>query len=256
VNRTKIQWVKNPDGTPGWTWNPITGCLNGCSYCYARKLANGRLKERYLANENTIMRFSNGFVPMKLKVTDPFYPRFWPDRLKDLPTSVAVHVPWSKSLGIFVCDMGELFGGWIPKEWQEKIFEIIKHYSWHRFYLLTKQPQNLVKFSPFPRNCWVGVTAVNQAWYDNAIYWLNRIEATAKYVSIEPILGHILLPAYRHIDWLIIGCQTPPSPKTMPKFEWVEEIVNAADGVGTPVFIKPPLSDIMGYHREEMPNSY
>jgi len=99
----------------------------------------------------------------------------------------------------------------------------------------------------------VGVTAVNQAWYDNAIYWLNRIEATVKYVSIEPILGRILLPAYRHIDWLIIGCQTPVSPKTMPKFEWVEEIVNAADWVGTPVFIKPPLSDIMGYHREEMP---
>ncbi|KKK91159.1 hypothetical protein LCGC14_2715740, partial [marine sediment metagenome] len=50
MNKTKIEWVKNPDGTQGYTWNPITGCLNGCDYCYARRLANTRLKERYLAN--------------------------------------------------------------------------------------------------------------------------------------------------------------------------------------------------------------
>ena len=50
MNRTKIEWCKNPNGTQGYTWNPITGCLNGCSYCYARKLADGRLKSRMLAN--------------------------------------------------------------------------------------------------------------------------------------------------------------------------------------------------------------
>ena len=43
MNKTQIEWVRNPDGTQGYTWNPITGCLNGCEYCYARKLANGRL---------------------------------------------------------------------------------------------------------------------------------------------------------------------------------------------------------------------
>lgn len=50
MNKTSIEWAKNPDGTQGYTWNPVTGCLNGCEYCYARKLANGRLKSRYLAN--------------------------------------------------------------------------------------------------------------------------------------------------------------------------------------------------------------
>ncbi len=52
INRTKIDWALNPDGLPGYTWNPITGCLNNCPYCYARKLANTRLRERYLANKN------------------------------------------------------------------------------------------------------------------------------------------------------------------------------------------------------------
>ena len=50
MQKTKIEWVKSPNGKQGYTWNPITGCLNGCPYCYARKLANGRLKSRYLAN--------------------------------------------------------------------------------------------------------------------------------------------------------------------------------------------------------------
>ena len=30
MNKTKIDWAD-------YTWNPVTGCLHGCSYCYARK---------------------------------------------------------------------------------------------------------------------------------------------------------------------------------------------------------------------------
>lgn len=30
--KTKIDWCDS-------TWNPVTGCLHGCAYCYARKIA-------------------------------------------------------------------------------------------------------------------------------------------------------------------------------------------------------------------------
>ena len=63
MNRTKIEWVKNPDGSQGYTWNPITGCLNGCEYCYARKLANTRLKERYLAKIEAKVKYIS-FEPL------------------------------------------------------------------------------------------------------------------------------------------------------------------------------------------------
>ncbi len=33
INQTKIEWCSH-------TWNPITGCLHGCSYCYARSIAH------------------------------------------------------------------------------------------------------------------------------------------------------------------------------------------------------------------------
>jgi len=139
MNHTNIEWVKNPDGTQGYTWNPITGCLNGCPYCYARKLANGRLKQRYLANKSFCTATPQGYEGYPN--LDPFYPRFWEERLKK-PYNPIMPV------GVFVCDMGELFGDWVPRKWQEKIFEVIKDRPQHRFYLLTKQPQNLIKFRP------------------------------------------------------------------------------------------------------------
>ena len=40
--RTKIDWCDA-------TWNPVTGCLHGCEYCYARKIA-----ERFGSNQMPI----------------------------------------------------------------------------------------------------------------------------------------------------------------------------------------------------------
>ena len=32
MDKTKIDWADA-------SWNPVTGCLHGCAYCYARKIA-------------------------------------------------------------------------------------------------------------------------------------------------------------------------------------------------------------------------
>jgi len=272
MNRTPIPWVKNPDGTQGYTWNPITGCLNGCPYCYARKLANGRLFSKYMANTNV--------VPHRLaevdaiKVLDPFYPRFWPERMGDLcPKFVPNRI---KPRGIFVCDMGELFGDWVPHSWQERVFEAIRLHPEHRFYLLTKQPQNLVKFSPFPPNCYVGVTATNFQMFALALHYLTEIKASIKYISLEPYLDRIIgdknsgfynedclaFDLEHYLDWLIIGAVTGVKkdlidlnkkyPKLalmpygnkwslQPSVEWVKEIVRACDKAAVPVFLKDNL---------------
>jgi protein gp37 len=270
MNKTQIEWVKNPDGTQGYTWNPITGCLNhtpeglclgGLFPCYAYKLANGRLKQRYLVNHNTAP-LPIGVNLLDIDIDSPFYPRFWAERLEqpfDAPGSA----------GIFVCDMGELFGDWIPIEWQEAVFNVIKIAQQHRFYLLTKQPQNLIKFSPFPDNCWVGVTATNTQMADSALRHLYEIKAKVKFLSLEPLLSWrplfpISFPS--HLNWLIIGAMTcgggdlarqatqfpqlTPMPygkkyTLQPPISWVEEIVKAADKAGIPVFLKDNLKPLL-----------
>jgi protein gp37 len=252
MNRSKIEWVLNTDNkTLGWTWNPITGCLNhvkglckgGGFPCYAYKLAHGRLKQRYLANDeiaNPVVCSRRDDIEEEAMeiLSEPFYPRFWPERLQQ-PKHGQI------GAGIFCCDMGELFGSWVPQEWQDKIFDVIKYCSDSRFYLLTKQPQNLIKWSPFPENCWVGVTATDTYMAVKGLQQLDNIKASKKFVSFEPLLSQTCMTetSLSGIDWLIIGAQTKPYKP--PAIEHVEEIIDAADKAGIPVFEKNNLLPII-----------
>jgi len=264
MNPTTIEWVRNPDGSQGFTSNPFTGCLGPkgdgihCPYCYANRLANGRLRKSYLANENVadheFMTYSRRIECM----ADPFYPRFWPERLKDFVTAPK---------GIFVCNMSDWCAPWLPMAWKKALMAAIRRNPQHRIYLLTHQPQELPRWSPFPGNSFVGVTVTNKTEYLRALAYLNAIEARVKYISFEPLLEPIplLFPCafdQNDIDWVIIGAMTGRNadlfrlarqyPDLAPAFDgktrtlqpnrnWVADIVNAADKAQVPVFLKDNL---------------
>ncbi len=308
MNATKIEWVKNPDGTPGYSWNPITGCLNhvngmckgGNFPCYAYRRAHGRLKNVYLGNKMLApyeSPFSTGIGYDLRKIPDcnPFYPRFWEDKLGE------IYQRWQKRnrrtlnpIGVFACDMSDLFGIGIPEDWTRQVLSAISQYSNEndRFYLLTKQPQNLAKFQ-FPDNCWVGVTATDRFSLEMAIRNLKRVETNIKYISFEPLLErpftdtHLDYGKYMQlsgINWLIIGACTgtftemfllgqslgmvepreriTPLGKgkyaLQPKIECVREIVQAADKAGVKVFLKDSLFHliIQAAYRGEVDEKY
>jgi len=286
MNKTQIPWVKNPDGTQGYTWNPITGCLNqkgglcnmGQFPCYAYRLANTRLRGLYLANHNVAPLTADtdcwyhdfgaeGFVDSRHDA--PFYPRLWEDRVDKISMSTG------GGKGIFVCDMSDLFGIGIPEQWTNQVLKAIEYNPSNRFYLLTKQPQNLIKYSPFPDNCYVGVTATNEYLMNVACTQLEWIKASVKFLSLEPLLSWnmgIAADAYCEllksggINWAIIGactgtrqdmealCHRNPDLTLMPfgnkwsaqpKIEWVREIVEAADKAGVKVFLKDNLGPLL-----------
>lgn len=260
---TGIEWVLNPDNkTRGITWNPITGCLNGCDYCYARRLANGRLKPLYLSNDDECLN---------AEFNNPFAPRFWFSRLGQ-PKIL------KKARGIFVCDMGDLFGGWLKNYqcdfWQKAVFRIIKECPQHRFYLLTKQAQNLPQFSPFPNNCWVGVTATDMLTYQAARNILPDIEARIKYISFEPLLRQTIMSDTAYLtplsqnfcNWTICGAMTGTKNQLIelnkkypellllhygnrwtlqPRIEWVREIETSARKAGIAIFEKDNLKPLL-----------
>jgi len=260
MNKTKIEWVKNPDNkTLGYTLNSKTGCRNhvnglckgGGFPCYAYRLANGRLKQRYLANPNTAVKYQPeaSIEEYEHQRTDPFYPRWWPERLEQVKKHKAPS-------GIFLDDMSDWMGDYWPREWTEMEIETMRQCPQHRFYTLTKQPQNLIKFSPFPANCWVGVTATSEKIFENACLWLERIEATVKYISFEPLLewrNPVVKwdrPIFRDdistklksagITWCIVGAQTRPT--VWPSKYWIGEIIKACSEISVPVFLKDNLS--------------
>jgi len=241
--------VKNSIGWCDYTINPIKGlCPMDCKdnqgkpYCYAR-----RIYKRFKLDET--IRFD----------VVGYYAADW--GIKKLKTP-------SK---IFVGSTMELFGDWVEPRWLNVVFQVTRRYPQHTFIFLTKQPQNLIKWSPYPSNCQIGVSVTNQIQYDNALKYLKEIDATVKFLSMEPLLEHINIMSFLEqkinlklkdagISWVIIGQQTPISPKTTPKIEWIMEIVEVVDRVGIPIFLKDNLIPvfsgkeyIIGYYRQEFP---
>ena len=141
--------------------------------------------------------------------------------------------------------MGDVIGYGL--EYKELIYGTIKACPQHTFLFLTKNPEKLPAWSPFPDNCWVGITVTNPEMYREARKILPQILASLIYLSIEPFLEYIPMSAMglnkANISWLIIGAQTKPYKP--PKIEWVQEIVEAADKAGCPVFLKDNLSPLL-----------
>ena len=114
---TKIPWVIHPDGTPGETWNPITGCTPiaaGCENCWAKRTAK---------------RFAGRFGYPKDK---PFAVTFHKNRL-DQPSK------WKKPRSIFVCSMGDFFHKDVKPDWREKVWKEVCENDRHHFFFLTKR---------------------------------------------------------------------------------------------------------------------
>ncbi len=218
MNKTKIPWAD-------YTINPVKGlCPTACSYCYAR-----RLYKRFKWNPE-IRYTAPGFTIAELQTI-------------------------KKPARIFVGSTMELFLDW-PEIWLRDTFTIIRQFPHHTFIFLTKQPQNLIKWSPFPQNVWVG-TSITQCL--DGIGWMADVKASIKFISFEPLFYYNVdsltaseLFRVNGIKWVIIGQQTPVKTSTMPKIEWVRGIIDAADSVGVPVFLKDNmmalLKDCVGSH--------
>ena len=217
---TKIEWTDS-------TWNPVTGCTpisEGCDHCYAKRMAN-RLAGRY------------GYPK-----DDPFRVTFHPDRL-DRP------LRWKNPRRIFVGSMTDLFHPDVTLEWLGKILCITERCPQHTFMFLTKRPE-LVEYYLFPgrHNCWLGVTAENQARADERIPILLQIPAAVRFVSLEPLLGQIdLRRAFgsegarqtyiEQFDWVIAGGETSHGARPMHP-NWVRSLRDQCQATGVPFFFK------------------
>lgn len=211
MNKSKIEWCDS-------TWNPVTGCLHKCPYCYAKKIAKrfGEHKE------------GQGIIELHWKRENPypydFYPTFHKYRL-DEPARK------TRPRKIFVCSMADLFGDWVPDEWIQEVFETCKKAPQHKYLFLTKNPKRLCELAntdklPANNNFWYGSTVTSK----NSLRYPGRFKDNT-FLSIEPLLEPLDagLGSFGKVKWIIIGAETGNrKDKIMPKREWVENIVEAA----------------------------
>lgn len=261
MNKTKIDWCDS-------TWNPVTGCLHGCEYCYARGIAKrfggwnftpgaarvnvsddktyicpgkdyyGEIKE---TKHGIIADITEPFLNERGKCAYPFgfTPTFHRYHLSDYISK--------KSRNIFVCSMADLFGDWVPDEWIEAVFDACKKAPQHNYLFLTKNPKRYKELEEkgilrCMSNMWFGFTNTKTGEYGNVFLLPENVKT---FVSIEPLLEP--LSPYITTDWIIIGAETGRrKDKAIPKREWIEQIVEDCRKYEIPIFMKSSLVDIWG----------
>lgn len=207
-----IEWAK-------WSWNPITGCLHNCPYCYARDIANRFFPER-------------------------FEPTFRPERLT-APVNTKVPSEAEKDLGwrnVFTCSMADLFGKWVPEEWIHAVLGQVTNNPQWNFLFLTKFPIRLAEFE-FPDNAWVGTTVDCQARVKNAEESFRRVNAKVKWLSVEPMLEPLHFTDLGAFQWVVIGgaSGSTQTPEWHPPRNWSDDLRRDAEAAGCMVYEKTNL---------------
>lgn len=240
MDKTKIDWCDS-------TWNPVTGCLHGCKYCYARGIANrfkGYEPEESLHEFNSPVfarrRNDEGEWNKEYKCAYPygFDPTLHRYRLNDYIGK--------KGRNIFVCSMADLFGSWVPNRWIEEVFNACEKAPQHNYLFLTKNPKRYEELLDryMPDNMWFGWSQT-EPMGDKVVFSTHHSVNT--FVSIEPLLKPFEEFYVRGIGWVIIGAETGRrKDKVVPKKEWIENIVNECRKANIPVFMKSSLADIYG----------
>ncbi len=219
MNPTNIAWCTD-------TWNPVTGCTPvsiGCKNCYAKRLAETRLRGRCGYPQD-----------------DPFRVTVHPERL-DEPVKVKKH------RRIFVCSMSDLFHKDISDDFIMRIFNVIEKTPQHDYMVLTKRPERMrdyfvylidLEFYKNINNLWLGITIENQATWDARKEPLKELsEYFPVFVSAEPLLGPIDMGDISWLDWLIVGGETGPGARFMES-DWARYLLRQARRHKVPFFFK------------------
>lgn len=194
---SKIEWTEE-------TWNPTTGCTkvsSGCKNCYAEVMAN-RLKAMGTPG------YDNGFDFSLM-----------PERLEQ-----PIHK--KKGTKYFVNSMSDLFHEQIPVSFLNKIMDVIDITPRHIYQILTKREDAMFKYfqnRSVSKNIWLGVTVEDKKDGVRRIDKLRTIDATIKFLSIEPLLEDIGEIDLTGIDWVIVGGESGSKARLMKK-EWALNI--------------------------------
>lgn len=223
ASKTKIEWVKNDDGTQGQTWNFLRGCSRvseGCGSsrgggCYAEGIA---------------ARFSGLGQPYEGLARFVGHKPRWTGEVSFHEYILLAPLKRKKPTTYFVNSMSDLFHEKVKDEWLDKAFAVMALTPHHTYQILTKRPERMLKYClslqrirvPFYRaiedlvplgkewiadeakirfekngdalpNVHLGVSVEDQKTADERIPLLLNTPAAVRWISAEPLLGLVEL---------------------------------------------------------------
>lgn len=207
---SRIEWTNA-------TWNPVTGCTKvspGCAHCYAERMSR-RLQAM------GVPQYRDGFS------------------LTLQPEALDAPLGWRHPRRVFVNSMSDLFHPEVPLSFIQQVFDVMVRASQHQFQVLTKRPEIALHIAddlPWPANVWLG-TSVESSDYVHRVRTLQKIPATIRFLSVEPLLGPIPRLPLKKIHWVIVGGESGPGARPMRE-EWVTQIRDRCIDQGVPFFFK------------------
>ena len=249
MKRTNIEWCDR-------TWNPVTGCLHFCEYCYAAGIARRFGEAKYIGKcielDHPLLRTTKKGGTAVAAYPYGFLPTFHRYKLYE-PQKVSKHA------NVFVCSMADLFGQWVPLRWIRDVLDACTAAPQHRYLFLTKNPKryaDLMNIALLPWNenhvedsFWYGISVTTQAAKEQAVdvhrQLLKGEWDVNLFWSVEPMLEPIRLrdiPWDLPPAWVIVGAETGNRKgKVVPKREWVERVTDECAEIGIPVFYKDSI---------------
>jgi protein gp37 len=249
VQRTSIAWTDltsnplkyrhKPTGKVVWA---CVKCSAGCAHCYSEALA---------------LRYKRGrpYTVANIQDVTPF---LCPGECRRVLTRRE-----SRGQRVFLCDMTDLFGEWVPTKLIHQLFGVMKQRGDVTFQILTKRPQRIAECLPpdwgngYP-NVWLGTSVENckELWRIDA---LRELPAALRFLSCEPLLEGLYPLDLSGIGWVIVGGESGPHHRPMyPK--WARDIECECEDAGIPFFFKQSAGlrpetgiELYGQVRRELP---
>jgi protein gp37 len=211
---TAIEWTDA-------TWNPVTGCTKisaGCDNCYAE-----RFSERFRGVPGH--PFEQGF-DLLLR----------PERLEQ-PLS------WKSPKMIFVNSMSDLFHKGVPSSFVDRVFDTMERAGWHTYQILTKRSSRMRDYVNrrygqrlAPPHVWLGAS-IEDGRRKSRIRQMQGMNASIRFLSVEPLIGPMGTMDLEGIDWVIVGGESGPRARPMHP-DWVREVRDQCNNAGVAFFFK------------------
>lgn len=174
-----------------------------------------------------------------------------PGNVRLLPERLPIPLGWKKPRRVFVNSMADVFHPAVPFGFVLEMFKVMEEAAQERghvFQVLTKRPGRAVAWwnrharsfhDGWPPNIWMG-TSVESQKYAPRLTVLDRVPAPIRFVSAEPLLGHLDLTPWLEastVQWVIAGGESGPEARPM-ELNWVRALRDQATKAGVAFFLK------------------
>jgi protein gp37 len=164
----------------------------------------------------------------------------WTGRVNFVESVLAQITPKQKPKTIFMGSMSDLFHKNVRDDERDEILDCMKRCRQHSFIILTKRIDNAYDYLRHARelpNVQLLVSIWDQASADAAIPVLIDTPAAVRGVSIEPMLGPMIIKNIERLDRVILGGENGPGARpTHP--DWVRSVRDQCVDADVPFWFK------------------